>query len=70
MSYTQTLGSYPRAMRGFGADAAPPDATVVPAAVPAVVATQTIGWLALGGVVGAALWALGHEIASVHRGQR
>ena len=31
---------------------------------------QTIGWLAVGGIVGAALWALGHEIIGVRRGQR
>ena len=30
----------------------------------------TLGWLTVGGLVGAALWALGHEIASVRRGQR
>lgn len=30
----------------------------------------TLGWLLVGGVVGAALWALGHEIASTSRGQR
>jgi hypothetical protein len=31
---------------------------------------QTIGWLTVGGVVGAALWMLGHEIVGVRRGQR
>ena len=31
---------------------------------------QTVGWLAVGGVVGAALWALAHEVIGVRRGTR
>jgi hypothetical protein len=31
---------------------------------------QTVGWLMVGGLVGAALWALGHEIVGVRRGHR
>jgi len=45
---------------GLGADA-PSSGTLVVA---------TLGWLTVGGLVGAALWALGHEIVAVHRGQR
>lgn len=31
---------------------------------------QVVGWLAVGGVIGAAMWALAHEVVGVHRGQR
>lgn len=31
---------------------------------------QVIGWLAVGGVIGAAMWALADEVVGVRRGQR
>lgn len=50
----------------------PPPAMGATAAAPTTVATvvATIGWLAVGAVVGASLWALGHEVLGVRRGTR
>ena len=44
----------------------PPPLGETPTAGARVVAT--LGWLAVGGVVGAALWALAHEVIGVRRG--
>ncbi len=50
----------------------PPPALGATAAAPTTGATivATIGWLAVGGVAGAALWALAHEVLGVRRGAR
>lgn len=49
----------------LGADAALPSAPS-----DGMVVVTTLGWLAVGGVVGAALWALSEEILGVRRGRR
>lgn len=50
----------PKSWRPLGADEPATGALVA----------ATLGWLTVGGLVGAALWALGHEIVGVRRGQR
>jgi hypothetical protein len=60
-----------RIRRGGGWDSSlGADAALPPEPSDGMVVVTTLGWLAVGGVVGAALWALGEEILGVHRGQR
>lgn len=49
---------------------APPLGAVGDEPTTGALVAQVVGWLTVGGVIGAALWALGHEVVGVHRGQR